>query len=363
MTGWLRFDETDRHYGQFIARVKKYAGSYNKEMLRSRLPLLITGITGVAGYSAFHYFQVRYPGQVVGTRPSQTWRMQGPGIAVVDAEDSAGMNDLCARHGFRSILNAVGNCNLKSCELDPGMAETLNVASAAAIADCANHYGCRLVHLSSDLVFAGKEGGGYVETDPVDPVTVYGKTMAQGEELLLRRVPAAAVLRISLPMGPSYNHHAGAIDWIQSRFRAGRPATLYFDEVRSCTYCPDLNHVFEVFLSNNERGLFHCGGPRANTLYEIAQVINRVGDYDPELLKGCPRIEAGPLPPRAGNVAMNSDKLMSALGYQPFRPWPMGEDLLPRHRRWHFDRPGEEVRSRKQIAERLYRYPKGLVRS
>ena len=49
--------------------------------------------------------------------------------------------------------------------------------------------------------------------------------MVQAEQLFLARIPTAALLRISLPMGPSFNGHAGAIDWIQSRFRAGRPAT------------------------------------------------------------------------------------------------------------------------------------------
>src|SRR5262249_42751408 len=45
--------------------------------LNIRLPLLITGITGVAGYNALHYFQKRYPGQVIGTRPRQTARLTG----------------------------------------------------------------------------------------------------------------------------------------------------------------------------------------------------------------------------------------------------------------------------------------------
>jgi dTDP-4-dehydrorhamnose reductase len=158
-------------------------------------------------------------------------------------------------------------------------------------------------------------------------------------------------------MGPSFNRHAGAIDWIQSRFRHGRPATLYFDEVRSCTYTDDLNRVFERFLANNQAGVFHCGGPRAITLYEIAQIVNRVGGYDPHLLKGCPRIEAGPMPPRAGNVSMNSGKLHEALGGDPFQPWPVGEDLLPTDRQWHFTRPAEEQGGAAWLAERLYRYP------
>jgi dTDP-4-dehydrorhamnose reductase len=307
-----------------------------------RLPLLITGITGVAGYNALHYFRRRYPGHVVGTRPRRTARLTGDGIVALDAEDAGGLRDLFRTYRFRSVLNAVGNCALKSCELDPAMARTVNVGSAANVLANVRAAGARLVHLSSDLVFSGKGAGGYVETDPVDPVTVYGRTMVQGEGLVAGADPSAAALRISLPMGVSFNGHAGAIDWIQSRFRAGRPATLYFDEVRSCTYTDDLNRVFERILAGDERGLFHAGGPRPITLYQIAQVVNRAGGYDPALLKGCPRAEAGPVPPRAGNVSMCSDRLVAALGGNPFRAWPVGDDLWPADRSWHFDRPAGE---------------------
>jgi dTDP-4-dehydrorhamnose reductase len=326
-------------------------------MLRHRLPLLITGVAGVAGYNAFRYLHRKYPGEVVGVRPHQTWRLVGEGIVAQDAEDAEGMRQLFDRHGFRSVLNCVGNCALKSCELDPAMAHNVNVHSARVLADNVRRHGARLVHLSSDLVYSGTGAGNHVETDPTDPVTVYGKTMVAAEDVFLASVPAAALLRISLPMGPSFNHHAGAIDWIQSRFRADRPATLYFDEVRCCTYCDDLNDVFEKFLATSAAGLFHCGGPRPMTLYRIGQAVNRVGNYAPELLKGCPRVEAGPMPPRAGDVSMNSDKLCSELGYQPFRPWPLGDDVVPTHPEWHAERPILEPRSPQQVAERLYRYP------
>ncbi|MFO0949187.1 MAG: sugar nucleotide-binding protein [Planctomycetota bacterium] len=273
-----------------------------------RLPLLVTGITGVAGYNALEYFQERYPGQVVGIRPHQTFRFKGEGVYAMDASDRDGLIELFAAHQFKSVLNCAGNCALKACELNEPMARRLNVESAEAITHCASHHGARMVHLSSDLVFSGKGHGEYVETDQPDPVTVYGKTMAEGEIVVRDRVPGAVVLRISLPMGKSFNRHAGAIDWIESRFRAGRPATLYFDEVRSCTYTDDLNHVFEHFLAADADGIFHLGGPQPRSLYQIAQIVNRVGGFDPNLLHGCLRHEAGPIPPRAGNVSMNSGR-------------------------------------------------------
>lgn len=324
-------------------------------MLRNRLPLLVTGLAGVAGYNAFNYLRHKYPGQVVGIRPHRTFRLTGPGIVSQDAEDTLGMRRVFDQFGFRTVLNTIGNCALKSCELDPAMARNVNVVSADVIAANARRVGARVVHLSSDLVFSGTGAGNHVETDPTDPVTVYGKTMVEAEGVFFARLLDVAVLRISLPMGPSFNGHAGAIDWIQSRFRADRPATLYFDEVRCSTYCDDMNDVFERFLVNNAVGLFHCGGPRPLTLYQIAQVINRVGGYNPAMLKGCPRIEAGPMPPRAGDVSMSSAKLITELGYQPFRPWPMGDAIVPTDRDWHFHRPDDEPRSLEEIARRLYR--------
>jgi dTDP-4-dehydrorhamnose reductase len=330
-------------------------------MLRNRLPLLITGVAGVAGFNAFHYFHGKYPGQVVGIRPHRTERLVGAGLVAQDAEDAAGMRSLFERFGFRSVLNCVGNCALKSCELDPAMAHTVNVQSALVLAGLMRRHDARLVHLSSDLVFSGTRGGNHAESDPTDPVTVYGKTMVQAEEVFLAQTPSAAILRIALPMGPSFNRHAGAIDWIQARFRAHRPATLYFDEVRSCAYCDNLNDVFEKILAGRVAGVYHCGGPLPMTLYRIAQVINRVGDYRAELLKGCPRIEAGPMPPRAGDVSMNSGKLIAELGEQPLQPWPLGDDLAPAHSQWHFERPVDEPRSLEQIGRRLYRYSKKIL--
>jgi dTDP-4-dehydrorhamnose reductase len=330
----------------------------HRRNIEHRLPLLVTGITGVAGFNAFRHFVYKYPGHVIGLRSRQSWQLVGDGVVPLDAEDRRGLRDLFQAYRFRSVLNCTGNCALKSCELDPAMAHQLNVASADAIVDCATTHASRLVHLSSDLVFSGAGAGDYVETDPVDPVTVYGKTMVEAERTIQERDPASAILRISLPMGRSFNRHAGAIDWIQSRFRHGRPATLFFDEIRSCTYTDDLNRVFARFLAGNESGLFHLGGPRPVSLYQIAQIVNRVGGYDPALLKGCLRAAAGPMPPRAGNVSMSSGRLIALLGRSPFEAWPVGADLFPTEPLWHYQRAADDSGSFKRIVERLYHYPR-----
>ncbi len=326
------------------------------------LPLLITGIAGVSGFNAFHYFQSRYPGQVVGIRQRDNWRLDGEGMVACDAEDYDGLCKLFDEHQFAAVLNCAGNCALKSCELDPAMAWRINVEGVRNLLRVVGKRPVRIVHLSIDLVFSGTGTGGHVEHDPTDPVTVYGKTMVAAERLMFEQSPAASILRISLPMGVSFNGHAGAIDWIQSRFKKNRPATLYFDEIRTPTYTDCMNELCETMLANTLPGLFHSGGPQALSLYQIAQIVNRVGGYDPELLTGIPRIEAGPIPPRAGNVAMDSSKLANALGHQPFDPWPYAPHLMPSDDAWHFDRPTNEPASPEFLRDVLYRNPTRVQR-
>jgi dTDP-4-dehydrorhamnose reductase len=157
-------------------------------------------------------------------------------------------------------------------------------------------------------------------------------------------------------MGISFNGHAGAIDWIQSRFKKDRPATLYFDEIRTPTYSDCLNLLFERALASDLAGVFHAGGPRRLSLYQIAQIVNRVGGYDPDLLMGCPRRDAGPVPPRAGDVSLDSSRLEKSLGYQPFSAWPYDESLVPTDREWHYRR-GSERGSHDWLRRVLYQNP------
>jgi len=330
------------------------------------LPLLITGVAGVAGYNAFDYFRARYPGQVIAIRQEDNWRLTGEGVVACDAEDHHKLRALFDEYQFRSVLNCAGNCALRACELDTRLAWRTNFEGLVNLLSIIVERDVRLVHLSIDLVFSGARADRfppspfplppYSESDPTDPVTVYGKTMVAAEQLLHDWMPSAAILRISLPMGISFNGHAGAIDWIQSRFKHGRPATLYFDEVRTPAYTDCLNRLYERVLASDLAGLYHAGGPRPLSLYQIAQIINRVGGYDPQLLNGCPRVEAGPIPPRAGDVTMDSTALAEALGEELLDHWPYDPALVPTHREWHFDRRGVSG-SRELLARILYRNP------
>ena len=328
----------------------------------SLLPMLITGVAGVAGYNALDYFSRRYPGQVIGTRRVDNWKLRGESIRPLNAYDADGMKRLFDEHEFASVLNCEGTCKLKSCEYDPENARRINVESVDALIAAAPA-ATRIVTLSIDLVFSGSGEGNHVEEDHTDPVTVYGETMVDAEQMFESERPDACILRISLPMGASFNGHAGAIDWIQSRFAKSLPATLYYDEIRTPTYTDCLNHMFEAVIGSDLSGIYHAGAPRQLSLYEIGQIINRLGGYGADCLMGRRRQEAAPIPPRAGNVTMNSAKLRTALGYEPFDPWPLSDEHMPTHRDWHRERCLDERGSPEYLSEVLVRNPANSAQS
>jgi len=326
------------------------------------LPMLVTGIAGVAGYNAFHYFRRRFGDQVIGIRQPSMWPLRGEGIVGCDVEQEDQVRRLWDQYQFASLVNAAGSCRLKSCELDPEMAHRLNVLGTMHLLRCAAERGAQVIHLSIDLVFSGNGTGGYVETDVPDPVTVYGAKMVAAETIAQQIKPDLCIVRISLPMGISFNAHAGAVDWIASRFRAGKPATLYFDEVRTPTYTDCLSPVLQFLLADPPAGVFHAGGPRQLTLYQIAQVVCVAGGYDPRLLQGCPRADAGPIPPRAGNVTLDSSKLTKFLATSawdvPLDPWPLEDALVPQHPEWHYEASKTFIGSELQLHRHLYQNPR-----
>src|SRR3954454_1633060 len=180
------------------------------------LPLLITGVAGVAGYNAFHYFRARYPGKVIAIRQEDNWPLTGDGVVPCNAEDHGRLRAMFDEYQFRSVLNCAGNCALRACELDSRLAWRTNVEGLINLLSIVVERDCRLVHLSIDLVYSGADtieqraGASsppsydsattlpfrYTETDPTDPITVYGKTMVAAEQLLADWAPDACVLRI-----------------------------------------------------------------------------------------------------------------------------------------------------------------------
>jgi dTDP-4-dehydrorhamnose reductase len=141
-----------------------------------------------------------------------------------------------------------------------------NVDGSGVVARAAR--GLRLVHLSTDVVFAGVKGASYIEDDPLDPVTDYGRSKAAAEAEVSREHPEALIVRTSLIYGgaePS-KHELAALD----------PAgTFYTDEIRSPVRVGELAERLLELVATGLAGPLHLGGADAVSRHEFATLIAR----------------------------------------------------------------------------------------
>jgi dTDP-4-dehydrorhamnose reductase len=100
------------------------------------------------------------------------------------------------------ILNAAAYTAVDRAESEVDLAAAINTVAPAVLAEEAKRTEASLVHYSTDYVFDGTKSSPYVETDPLCPLNVYGKTKADGEEAIRATDCDHVILRTSWVFGP-----------------------------------------------------------------------------------------------------------------------------------------------------------------
>jgi len=99
-------------------------------------------------------------------------------------EDLQGLRSLIQDYQPNIIVNAAAYTAVDQAESDKDKAELVNATAVSVIAQEAKSLDAWLVHYSTDYVFDGEKLDAYVESDPTNPINVYGSTKCKGEELI-----------------------------------------------------------------------------------------------------------------------------------------------------------------------------------
>lgn len=150
---------------------------------------------------------------------------------------------------------------------------TRNVAEAAASA------GARMIHMSTDLVFAGREQP-YTEADLPDATIEYGRWKAAAEAALWRAHPNPLAIRTSL----LYGTETQADTQLElAAVLAGRSATKYFtDEYRCPAHVADVAEAIVTLADRPDiTGVLHVAGPQAVSRADLARAFAAWTGHDP----------------------------------------------------------------------------------
>lgn len=151
---------------------------------------------------------------------------------------------------------------------------------AAHIAVAVAALGVRLVHVSSDAVFSGREVH-YDETALPDPVYRYGAAKAAAETAVRAVDPTAAVVRTSTILGDG----AGAHEILTHQLIAGHAdGVLFTDQIRKPVHVDDLADALLELATNGYRGVINVAGPDVISRYDLGILVARRDGLDPTLV-------------------------------------------------------------------------------
>jgi dTDP-4-dehydrorhamnose reductase len=95
------------------------------------------------------------------------------------------------------IVNAAAHTAVDKAESEPDLARLLNATTPGVLAEEAARLGALLVHYSTDYVFDGSGSRPWLETDSPAPLSVYGRTKWEGEQLIAQNCPKHLIFRTS----------------------------------------------------------------------------------------------------------------------------------------------------------------------
>lgn len=238
--------------------------------------------------------------------------LAGVDVRRTDLESVDALAHLFEASGCRSVINTAGLTNVEACEADPERAAHVNVTLAANVASACARLGIAMVHISTDHLF-GHGAAAAVETDAVEPVNVYARTKAEGEQRVLDACPAAVVVRTNFyGWGPSYRRSFS--DTILSGLRSGAPLRLFWDVLYTPILMAPLIEAVHGLIDRHATGIFHVTGDDALSKFDFGVRVARAFGLDERLIVRTSIREMTDLVPRPTRMVLANHKVTAALG-------------------------------------------------
>ena len=211
------------------------------------------------------------------------------------------------------IINLAAMTDVDKCESDPRLAYEINVVGVQNICEVFNG---KIVHISSDYVFDGKNGP-YNVFDRVCPISVYGKTKLESERVITNANSENLIIRANVLYDYNANTKASFLNWVIKSLRHGQQINVVEDQYNNPTWTNSLAKVIELSLIKNLKGIIHWGDSDFLSRYEFAKIIAAKFSLESNLIRPISTLELGQKAPRPLNSGLISDETNNALSIIP----------------------------------------------
>ena len=215
---------------------------------------LITGVNGQLGKA------------LLASRPEQ-WTCVALNRTVLDLTDPDAIARVVEAEQPDLVLNAAAYTAVDRAESEPELAHAINAGAPGSFAKVLAGSGKRLVQVSTDFVFDGASGRGYLPTDARNPQSVYGASKAKGEDAAGSQ---AIIVRTS------WVYAAGGANFVRTMLRLMRERAevrVVADQIGSPTCAIGLAQTLWALAEKDQPGVYHHRDAGVASWFDFALAI------------------------------------------------------------------------------------------
>ena len=187
----------------------------------------------------------------------------------IDITDPSAVKKLFADQRPTLVLNCAAHTKVDLCEQEEEKADAVNGYAVGLLAGSCKSSDAVLVHISTDFVFDGTGRRPYLPSDPVNPLSAYGRSKLLGERELQKNAPARwLIVRTAWLYG---RHGMNFPRTMVQAAQAGKPLSVVNDQFGSPTYTVDLGGAILDLLDNGASGLWHVTNSGQTTWFDFAR--------------------------------------------------------------------------------------------
>lgn len=169
------------------------------------------------------------------------------------------------------VINAAAYTAVDKAEEEPDVAYAVNHKGAENLARGCQKSGSRLLQVSTDFVFSGKQSLPYLPEDRAEPLSVYGQSKLAGEQAVLQILgEQALIVRTSW----LYSVHNQNFVKTMIKFMQARDSlSIIYDQVGTPTWAATLADCIWLLLDKQAKGIYHCADNGIASWYDFAVAI------------------------------------------------------------------------------------------
>lgn len=185
------------------------------------------------------------------------------------------------KNPFQIIINCAAYTAVDKAEEEPEIAHLINVDSVKNLAFAANLNNALLIHISTDYVFGGEGFQPYTEDNALNPNSIYAKTKALGEDMVLKHANRSLIIRTS------WLYSSFGNNFVKTMIKYGTERdqlNVVFDQIGTPTYAADLaKTILEIAEKSKEtkgKEIYHYSNEGVCSWYDFALAIMEEKNID-----------------------------------------------------------------------------------